>query len=49
LLQWNTPLIKTYNFNSIPHTVLVNKKGVIVGVNLRGKELENQIEKSLIE
>ena len=49
LLQWNTPLIKMYNFNSIPHTVLVNKKGTIVGVNLRGNELQNQIEKSLNE
>lgn len=49
LQQWNTPLIKMYNFNSIPHTVLVNKKGIIVGVNLRGEALEKQIDKSLNE
>lgn len=44
LQQWNTPLTKVYNFNSIPHTVLIDKSGQVVGVNLRGKALEQKIQ-----
>lgn len=44
LQQWNTPLTKVYNFNSIPHTVLIDKSGQVVGVNLRGQDLEQKIQ-----
>ncbi len=44
LQQWNTPLTKIYNFNSIPHTVLIDKSGQVVGVNLRGQVLEQKIQ-----
>ena len=43
LLQWETPLVQQYGFNSIPFTVLVDKNGVIVAKNLRGEELEQKI------
>ncbi len=43
LLQWETPLVQQYGFNSIPFTVLVDKNGVIVGKNLQGDELEQKI------
>jgi len=41
--QWETPLVKQYQFNSIPYTVLIDKSGNISAVNLRGEELENKI------
>lgn len=44
LQQWNTPLTKLYNFNSIPFTVLIDKQGQIVGSNLRGLALDQKIQ-----
>ena len=43
LLQWETPLVKQFGFNSIPFTVLIDKKGMIIGKNLQGDILEEQI------
>lgn len=43
LLQWETPLVQQYGFNSIPFTVLVDKNGMIVGKNLHGEQLEQLI------
>jgi hypothetical protein len=34
-----------YQFNSIPHTVLVNKEGKIIARGLRGIALENKLKK----
>lgn len=47
LKQWQTPLVQLYGFNSIPYTVLVNKAGNIVGVGLRGEELEQKLVEEL--
>ncbi|MBI2258481.1 MAG: TlpA family protein disulfide reductase [Flavobacteriia bacterium] len=47
LKHWNTPLTQTYQFNTIPFTVLVNKKGKIVGTNLRGESLEQKLKELL--
>lgn len=47
LLGWQTPMTQLYGFNAIPYTVLINKKGNIVGVNLRGEELEQKLEEVL--
>jgi thiol-disulfide isomerase/thioredoxin len=47
LKQWKTPLISLYNLSSIPFTVLVNKKGDIVGTNLHGAQLESKISQIL--
>jgi thiol-disulfide isomerase/thioredoxin len=44
LLQWNTPLLKTYNFESIPHTVLIDKEGKIIATKLRGEALEAKLK-----
>jgi len=44
LLQWNTPLLKTYNFESIPHTVLLDKEGKIIATKLRGEDLEAKLK-----
>ncbi len=45
LQGWKTPLTQLYGFNSIPHTVLVNKEGKIIGRGLRGLALENKLKK----
>ena len=45
LQGWKTPLTQLYQFNSIPHTVLVNKEGKIIARGLRGISLENKLKK----
>jgi len=45
LQGWKTPLTQLYQFNSIPHTVLVNKEGKIIARGLRGIALENKLKK----
>lgn len=47
LLRWRTPMVQLYGFNGIPYTVLVNREGNIVGVNLRGVKLEQKLEELL--
>jgi thiol-disulfide isomerase/thioredoxin len=44
LLQWNTPLLKIYNFESIPHTVLIDKEGKIIATKLRGDALDAKMK-----
>lgn len=43
LQQWKTPLTRIYGFNAIPFTVLVDRKGKIVGTNFRDAELERKL------
>ena len=47
LMGWQTPLTQTYGFQSIPHTVLLNREGNIVGVGLRGEQLEQKLQEEL--
>ncbi len=44
LLQWKSPLPQLYGFNGIPHTVLVNPEGKIIGTGLRGPSLEQKLK-----
>lgn len=44
LLKWQTPLVNTYQFNGIPHTVLVDPEGKIIARNLRGPSLEKKLQ-----
>ncbi|MBL1280405.1 MAG: AhpC/TSA family protein [Fluviicola sp.] len=44
LLQWKTPMVQLYGFNSIPHTVLIDKEGKIIGTGLRGETLEQKLK-----
>ncbi len=39
LQQWNSVAREIYNFNSIPHTILLDPEGIIIAKDLRGKEL----------
>ncbi|MFT5970137.1 MAG: thiol-disulfide isomerase/thioredoxin [Flavobacteriales bacterium] len=41
---WNTVVRPLFNFNSIPHTVLIDANGVIIAKNLRGAALERKLE-----
>jgi thiol-disulfide isomerase/thioredoxin len=41
---WNSRVGKMYQVNSVPFTVLIDKEGNIIKTNLRGEELENQLE-----
>ena len=43
LLHWNSPLPQLYGFSGIPHTVLLNKEGNVIGVGLRGESLEQKL------
>jgi thiol-disulfide isomerase/thioredoxin len=43
LLKWNSPLPALYEFSGIPHTVLINPEGNIIGVGLRGESLEQKL------
>lgn len=43
LMRWQSPLPQLYGFSGIPHTVLINKEGNIIGVGLRGASLEQKL------
>lgn len=43
LMRWNSLVVQLYKFNGIPHTVLLDKNGVILAKNLRGAELEQKL------
>jgi len=44
LRRWESPVIQDYGFTGIPFTVLLNKEGKYIGVNLRGKALEQKLK-----
>jgi thiol-disulfide isomerase/thioredoxin len=47
LKGWKTPLVQTYQFDGIPHTVLIGKDGKIIATGLRGEALEQKLEELL--
>jgi thiol-disulfide isomerase/thioredoxin len=47
LLYWNSVAAKTYGVESIPFTVLLDKKGKIIAKGLRGEELKAKIKEVL--
>ncbi len=40
---WKSEAARIYNISSIPYTVLIDEKGVIIGKNLRGPALERAL------
>ena len=42
---WNSRVSRMYQVNSVPFTVLIDKEGNIIKTNLRGEELEKELEK----
>jgi peroxiredoxin len=47
LKEWESEAVKTYNVNRTPAIYLLDKEGRIVAKNLRGKELEMNVERLL--
>ncbi len=43
LKGWEDPIAKQYNITEIPSTFILDEKGVVIAVNLRGEELKNKI------
>ncbi len=43
LQGWNSIAAKLYKVNSIPATFLIDKKGIIRAMNVRGRELEQKL------
>lgn len=43
LMGWESPIVKQFGIQGIPYTVLINKEGKIVGVGLRGADLERKL------
>jgi peroxiredoxin len=43
LKYWNSAAAKLYGVNSIPHTILLDKNGVIIAKNLRGDALKEKL------
>jgi len=44
LKRWDSPVIQQYGFTGIPFTVLLNKEGNFIAVNLRGEALEQKLK-----
>jgi peroxiredoxin len=44
LMYWQSEGAKTYNVQGIPHTVLLDKDGIIMAVGLRGEKLRKKLE-----
>jgi len=47
LKYWNSEGAKLYGVSAIPHTVLIDRDGIIIAKNLHGDELREAIEKLL--
>jgi len=47
LKQWESKAVTTYNFNGIPFNILVDPKGFVVAVNLRGPALQAALAKQM--
>jgi peroxiredoxin len=43
LAGWKSQAVAVFSFSSIPHTVLVDPKGIIIAKNLRGEALERKL------
>lgn len=47
LMGWESPIVKQFGIQGIPYTILINKEGKIVGVGLRGLDLERKLIEQL--
>lgn len=47
LKGWQSPVVSLYGFSGIPHTVLIDPDGKIIGVTLRGAALEWKLREAL--
>jgi hypothetical protein len=49
LKYWDNEVAKTFNINSIPHTIVVDQKGKILRRGLRGEQLKEFVESELVK
>ncbi len=49
LKYWDSGVVTTFHFNSIPHNILLDPLGKIIAKNLHGRELEEFIHKTFIK
>ena len=49
LKYWNNDVAKLYSVRSIPQNFLINPKGKIIAVNLRGAELDKKLSELIPE
>ncbi|WP_295128812.1 TlpA disulfide reductase family protein [uncultured Chitinophaga sp.] len=47
LKGWDNVVAKLYNVRAVPQNWLIDPNGVIIATNMRGKELEDRLEKAL--
>jgi peroxiredoxin len=47
LKKWESSIIPVYHLDAIPMTYLLDDKGIIIGKNLRGADLENKLAEVL--
>lgn len=47
LQKWGSEVVRLYNIQGIPYTVLLDKEGKIIAKNLRGEELEKKLAEVL--
>jgi peroxiredoxin len=47
LKQWSSEVVRQYNIQGIPFTILLDKEGKILAKNLRGPELEQKLAEVL--
>jgi thiol-disulfide isomerase/thioredoxin len=47
LKYWDSPVVSTFHFNSIPHNILLDPSGKIIAKNLHGLALETFLAKTL--
>ncbi len=43
LKRWDNAAGKIYGIKSIPHSILIDKNGIIIAINLKGKALEKKL------
>lgn len=47
LKYWKNEAAVTYNVKSIPASYLINGNGIIIGINLRGEDLDTKLKRQL--
>lgn len=47
LMRWNCPVARRYNVSSIPHSLLIDPKGKVVAIGLRGEALMQTLSQLL--
>jgi peroxiredoxin len=49
LKEWNSEAAIQYNIQQLPSTFLLNKKGAIIALDLRGNDLDNELDRVFAE